>query len=58
MSVAVVIGAGVAVATQTTVIETSGPRIFLALTDEQGLSEVNDEASERLHRVASGLTAS
>lgn len=40
-----------------TVVEILEPRTFLAITDGAGLTEVVDEASERLHRVASALAA-
>lgn len=38
-----------------TVVEILEPRTFLAIADRAGLADVADEASERLHRVASLL---
>lgn len=40
-----------------TVVEILEPRTFLAIADGPGLAEVAEEASERLHRVASALSA-
>ena len=38
-----------------TVVEILEPRIFLTIADRAGLADMADEASERLHRVASLL---